>query len=124
MSEQPWRCVRCLRQTPYVTRYKRSLWCQRCKAALDAKGTLMCRDCRVELPCQTFYVGKKLTGRCLTCRRGYNRALQRRYYARHRARRIASVKAWYRANRAHAVATAQHRYRRRKWRIWKGEERA
>ena len=127
MSTQPgppstkWRCVRCLRQTPYVTRYVRSAWCQRCKAALDAKGTLVCRDCAAELPRESFFEGKKLVGRCPRCRRAKDRAKWKRYYAQHRERMSARVRAWYQRNRSHAIATSQARYRRKKSRIWKGE---
>jgi predicted amidophosphoribosyltransferase len=116
-----WRCCRCLRQTPYVVRHVRSPWCQRCKAALDAKGTLVCRDCEAELPRAAFYEGKKLGGRCPVCRRAKDRAKKQRHYALHRAQACARVRAWYQRNRSHAIATSQARYRRKKSRIWRGE---
>ena len=124
MSQSPWRCVRCLRQAPYVTRHCNSPWCQRCKAVLDAKGTRVCRDCRTELPLASFRDGAAMTGRCPACRRARVRGIQRRYYARHRERLNAERKAWYRANREHAIAGNQARYRRKKWKIWKGEAKA
>jgi len=114
-----WRCVRCNKQSPYVTRYCNSPWCQLCKGKLDAKGTLICGICHVERPRAEFLISAGVSGRCLACRRERSRLNQRKSYARHRERRMANSRAWYRNNRDYAIARAKKRYARKKLRIWR-----
>ena len=117
-----WRCERCLRKPPYVTRKATSPICTRCRETLTAKGKKWCRTCKRPLPLSRFAVVNKAGYRraqCRRCRQPLATAAQRRWRQRYPVAARAITEAW-RARNPERVKLYRHRtYRRRVARLWR-----
>ena len=125
MSDQPWRCGYCQRQTPHVTRRGTSAVCTRCRETLAAKGKRWCSGCKQVLPVGRFPpIGGRpgqRRGQCYRCRQPLNSACVKRW--RHRyPERYAEIQRRYKAANPERVRRWSHdTYRRRIVRLWRRE---
>jgi predicted amidophosphoribosyltransferase len=89
-----WRCHRCLRCPPYVTRLGIAPICRACIAVMRTKGLKWCAGCLRGLSPSAF-AGSK--GRCRPCVAAAQRAAGHPYAARYRDRHREAVRAHGRA---------------------------